>query len=307
MISRLASLALLPMLLATAPQAVAAAPTPPPAAPAPKTPDDDEIPTGIAERITKAESAFRVQNYPKVVSYLDSLVGHPKLEGRPEHVKVLEWLGAAHWYTGAKDASRLVFGQLLKESPFHKLDPFVYPDQLIAFFETRRKELIDANVIPGKPGPDVDPNAPRDVLIRTVMHHDAPVIAYFVPFGVGQFANDDDGKGVAFAVIEGIGLVTMAAAWFRIEALKVDGTNTITEANRGEAELLDTLWLVGAGVFVASFTSSVVDGLINRRTAPTVEERHQLMRPSELPAAPPPRVILGPGPGDLGVGATVTF
>lgn len=288
-------------------RARAADPAPPgdPAATATPSPGEEAIPTGIAERITRAESAFRVQNYPRVVELLDSLVNHPKLEGRPEQVKVLEWLGAAHWFMNVPDAARLAFGQLLKESPFHTLDPFVYPEQLIAFFEARRKELIDANVIPSKPEPGPD-TGPRAVLVRTVTRHDTPTLAYVVPFGVGQFANDDIGKGATFAALQGIGVVTMAATWLGIEGLKVSGTNKIAESDRGQANLLNAMWYVGLGVFVTSWAFSIADGFANRQAGPTIDERLERLEPSDLPPTPP-RVILGPGPGDLGVGLGVLF
>lgn len=288
----------------TAREAVAAEPGP---VTAPPTPDDKTIPEGIAQRITQAEAAFRVQNYQRVVDLLGPLIGHPKLAGRPEHVKVLEWLGAAHWFTGARDAARLAFGQLLTDEPFHQLDPFIYPEELIADFEVRRQQLIDAGVIPEKPDPEHGPNVPREVLIRTVTQHDTPTIAYLVPFGVGQFANDEDGKGATFAALQGIGVVTMAAGWLGVESLKVGNTKGIHQADKGQADTFNALWFVGVGVFVASWSFSIVDGLANRRTAPHTEERLEKLAPGELPPAAPPQVILGPGPGDLGVGVGVTF
>lgn len=281
----------------------------------------DEVPQGIAERITQAESAFRVQNYPRVVLLLDPLVGHPKLEGRPEHIKVLEWLGAAHWFTNARDAARLVFGQLLKDSPFHKLDAFVYPGELIEFFEARRRELIDANVIPAKPDATPDPVGPRTMLIRTVTNTRQPTVLYLAPFGVGQFMNDEVGKGATFAALQGLGVVTMGAMHLLIGGLETNDAGQILASNEGEAKLLNAFWYAGLGLFVASWAFSIVDGFANRVTEPIIEERMERLPPRDRdggPASPsvdfdpdllpdPPRLHLGPGPGQVGVGLGVSF
>lgn len=283
---------------------------PPPAAPR----DDEAIPAGIADRIVQAESAFRVQNYPRVIQLLDPLVGHPKLDGRPEHVKVLEWLAAAHWFTSKHDAARLAFGQLLRESPFHRLDEFVYPEPLIAFFEERRRALVDANIIPERPGPGPDPVAPRELVIRTTTLYETPTIAYLMPFGVGQFANDDDGKGTAFAVIHGVTTAVMLATWIGIETLKVDGSDDIVigQGDR-EARLLNGLFIGAFGVFVASWAFSIVDGLASRRDPTTREEKVRLLPGDLSPETtdydrdPPFRAFLSPGPGELGLGLGVSF
>jgi len=285
------------------------------AEPPPEAPGSEEIPSGIADRIIQAEAAFRVQSYPRVIQLLDPLVGHPKLEGRPEHVKVLEWLAASHWFTSKHDAARLAFGQLLREAPFHRLDEFVYPEPLIAFFEARRRELVDANIIPERPGPSPDPSPARELLIRTTTLYEAPTLAYLMPFGVGQFANDEDGKGTAFAVIHGVTTAVMLATWIGIETLKVDGSDDIV-IGRGdrEAKLLNGLFIGSFGVFVASWAYSIIDGLAHRREPATKEERVRLLpgdvtpEPSTILGPPAsPRALLGPGPGDLGVGLSVTF
>ncbi|MCC6625398.1 MAG: hypothetical protein IT385_29400 [Deltaproteobacteria bacterium] len=295
------------------PLGIAARAAEPPPQPSPP-PGDETIPQGIADRIIQAEAAFRVQNYPRVIQLLDPLVGHPKLEGRPEHVKVLEWLAASHWFTSSHDASRLAFGQLLRESPFHRLDEFVYPEPLITFFEDRRRELVQANIIPERPGPGPDPVAPRELVLRTTTLYEAPTIAYLMPFGVGQYANDEDGKGTAFAVIHGVTAAVMLTTWIGIETLKVDGSDDIVigQGDR-EAKLLNGLFIGAFGVFVASWAWSIADGLASRRDPTTKEERVRLL-PGDVPPEttggdddPPVRAFLSPGPGSLGLGLGLSF
>jgi len=270
------------------------------------------LPPELAARIEQGEAAFRVQNYGSVVDVLDRLAGHPLLEGRPEHLRVLEMLGASHWFMSAKDSARLVFGQLLREAPFQRFDEFVYPPELIAFFETRRRELVTAGIIPATPS-EVNPSG--RVLVREVHKDDTPGVVFLAPFGVGQFINGEDGKGTAMAIIQGLGAATMLASTIGLESLKVGDTNQIIEEDSGkQARLLNALWYGGLVVLGASWVYSIIDGFANRNTTPIIEERYELLEPSRPDVSPSaaagrPDVTLrlAPGPGDLGLGLSIGF
>lgn len=265
-------------------------------------PSAQPIPEEIAMRIEDGEAAFRVQDYGRVVEILDRLAGHPALEGRPEHVRVLEMIATSHWFMEARDSARLVFGQLLRAAPFHRLDAFVYPPELIEFFEKRRTELITAGIIPATPAED---NTPRRVLVREIEREDTPGIVFLAPFGVGQFVNDEPGKGTAFAIVQGLAAGTMIASWVGIETLKVGDSNRIRVEDGGQARLLNALWFGGLGVFGVAWTWSIIDGFANRRTEPTVQERFELL---DQRGRPETSLRLVPGPGDLGgLGLEVGF
>ncbi len=265
------------------------------AEPRPTTPLSSPLPEELAGRVDQGEAAFRIQNYERVLEILDRLAGHPQLEGRPEHLRVLEMLGASHWFMNTRDSARLVFGQLLRESPFHHLDEFIYPPELLEFFETRRRELVTAGIIPASPTISEEP---RRVLIREIREDDTPAVVFLAPFGVGQFVNGDDGMGTAMAIIQGLGAATMIASTIGIETLKVGDTNRIIEEDNGDqARLLEKLWYGGMIVLSASWIVSIVDGFANRRTEPLVEERFELIEPEPTP--PPVTWRLSPHAGGL--------
>lgn len=260
----------------------------------PRAPGGD-IPPELTERLRDGERYFQIQDYERVVEVLDRLAGHPRLEGQPAHTRVLEILGASHWFVGARDSARLVFGQLLRESPFHRLDGFVYPSELIDFYEVRRRELVTAGIIPASPD-QLDTFAGRRVLVREIKATEAPAVVYLMPFGVGQFVNGDSGKGAAVAVIQGLGAATMIASWVGIEALKVGDTNRILPGDAGQAKLLDALWYGGMGVFAATWAFSVVDGFVSRDLTPRIDERFELLEPGPARAGPLSPSGLSPSP-----------
>jgi hypothetical protein len=258
-----------------------------------ETTSEAALPEDLGRAVADGEASFRIQDYEKVVARLAPLVPEPRLAGRPERVRILELLGASHWFLIDQEAARASFVALLRETPFHRLDTFVYPGELIAFFEAVRAELIAAGVIPANP-PEL-PEAPPRVLVREITREHVPDVVYLAPFGVGQFVNGESGKGTTFAVVQGIGVATLAASWVAIETLKVGDTNRVSQRDAGEARLLEALWYSGAGVFIAAWGYAIVDGFMQRDRTPRIEEREERA----------PAMTVAPGP--LGVALDVRF
>jgi hypothetical protein len=256
------------------------------------------------QRITQGEAAFKVQNYPRVIELLKPLAGHRLLKGRREHRDVLEWLGVSQWLSGAEDDARLVFAKLILEWPNFQLDELVYPPDLVRFYDARRQDMIDLGVI----DPNRDPSLKkRLVLVRRDIDREVPTIAYFAPLGVGQFANDEPGKGTVVVVLQVIGLATTAGTWLAIDGLK-DDSGFIRAADEGKATALNALWLAGAVIFAGSYVYGVIDGLANQPDGPESELRYEFIDIDTLP--PPPdaaQIQLVPGPGDVGLGLGVVF
>jgi len=245
-----------------------------------------------------------VQNYPRVIELLEPLAGHRLLKGRLEHRDVLEWLGVSQWLQGQGDDARLTFAKLILEWPNYHLDELVYPPDLVRFYDARRQEMIDLGVV----DPNRDPSAKtRLVLIRHDVEREVPTIAYFAPFGVGQFANDQPGKGTVVVVLEVLGLATTAGTWLAIEGLK-DDSGFIRAEDEGKATALNALWLAGAVIFAGTYIYSVTDGLLNEPEGAESDLRYEFIDIDTLP--PPPdsaQIELLPGPGEVGLGLGVTF
>lgn len=263
-----------------------------------------DLPAELRQRLVDGEAAFRVQDYPRVVELLQPLVGHRLLKEREEHRDVLEWLGVSHWLGGAEDAARITFTKLIQEWPRHRLDELLYPLELVRFFDARRQDMIDLGVIdPGR-----DPSVKtRLVLVKREREATTPTLAYFAPFGVGQFANEQPGKGTVVVALQAVGLITTAITWFALDDLK-DERGFVPRADESRATALSTLWITGAALFAGGYVYSVIDGLASRPDGPDVDYRYEFIDVDDLPPAPDAAQLrLVPGPGELGVGLGGTF
>ncbi|MGM0578025.1 MAG: tetratricopeptide repeat protein [Myxococcota bacterium] len=267
--------------------------------------DPPEGEDDLTARLDAAEEAFRYQDYERTIRLLQPLVAEGRLDDSPLEAQVLEWLGASYWFTGAMDAARLTFSSLLKEDPDHEMDPLFYPRELITFFDREKRRLEKLGFIgPGRAEPRE--GGPRLTLVRTVTERQAPTVAYLMPFGVGQFANDQFPKGTLVAVLQGVGLALNIGAWVGVESLKIGGTDRVPPGDEGQARLLRAMWWAGSAVFLGSWGYSIADGFANRPPRREVRREFEVLDRDELPGGEETGVRLRFGPSARGLGLGVS-
>lgn len=256
-------------------------------------------------RVQSATQAFEMQDYDQAIKLLRPLIAEEAITDPGDLRLSLERLAASYWFTGAIDAARLTFGSLLKAAPDHPLDPLYYPPELISFFEAEKQRLKKLGFIGGAKQPTIGDGKARMTLVKTIIERPMPTIGYLMPFGVGQFANEQSGKGAILAVLQGIGLATNIAAWITVEAMKQEGTNQIGTGDAGRAEVMDILWIIGTSLFAGAYTYGVVDGFVYRPPAVEEQRRFESVGPDEA-RAPAGALRVGPGPG-FGLGVSGSF
>ena len=237
----------------------AASPSPSPTAPtATPSPSPQPLPTSpsVAEPVSavastaewdEALNSFRYQDFDAAIGKLRALLyPRPRLD-RLREWRAREFLGAALWWTGRKAEALDEFTALLVRNPPAKLDPVSYPPPMIQDFETLRGNLLRLGVL----RPDSKPSLPKAPPTSWV----APLPICLFPFGVGQFANRQPGKGIAFLAAEG----TLAAgsAWLYLH-------NRDEGLGSRAADLPRAAQVAAGAAFWAIATWGVIDALVVR-------------------------------------------
>ena len=148
---------------------------------------------------------------------------HPVDELREAHT----YLAASYFFLGDKPDARRQLEQLFRKDHFARIDPVTFPPEIVDLGDEVLKQLEHeeradpepkAEVKPEPrpeprpepaPKPDVKPNQiiitksdptaqPRPMVLKPA----PPLALAFVPFGVGQFANEQYLKGAVFATLE---------------------------------------------------------------------------------------------------------
>lgn len=168
-----------------------AAPAAPPPAPALDTPE------AVNAAYDNAVNAFKYQDFDAAVPQLRALI-YPKirLDFRRE-LLVREYLASSLWWQGKREEATDEFTALLVKNPRARLDPAQYPPKMVADFDARRRRLQETGVIRDLDIPPVIEPGPA-------LREAPPLALAFLPFGAGQFANRQTGKGWLFLSAEAV-------------------------------------------------------------------------------------------------------
>jgi tetratricopeptide (TPR) repeat protein len=188
-------------------------------------------------QLVRARDRFDYGDYADAVRILRRLLDEGRLVSGPQLVEAHRLLGVSHYYLGDEDACRGAFVRLLSIEPDYRLDPFFHPPKLVEFFdsvkaeneallaplrdqrrlleeqrrleeEARRRLLEEEERRRLERQRRMDPPGETDIVVeRIVTHH--TYIVNWLPFGAGQFQNEDQVKGIGLATAQ---VVTGAAS-----------------------------------------------------------------------------------------------
>lgn len=234
-----------------------------------------------ADELSDFESARRnydKQNYSKAAKGLESLVGGavPRATNPVVRLEARKYLGATYLFMGKDEAAREQFRLLLEEDSDYDIDPVAFPEAVVKTFQEvkrdtsedrARKEALEAARQQRERSDEIEELVLQQQRIQeleelasveTVEKVNSRWIAA-LPFGIGQFQNQDRKLGIMFAVTESALLAASIATFI--------GHNSLRDENPAPEELdrarrVERALRIGNWVSVASFLSFAVAGII---------------------------------------------
>ncbi len=226
-----------------------------------------------------------------VATARDTLARYPDL---PEPLAIETWriLGMAEFQLGDKAEARSAFIHLLSIDPDQVLDPFLVPPPIVEFFdkvradaepqlaplreqkkqlkeqerlaeEARRKLLAEEMARTGPPS-------------KVIVVQEHVYLLNFLPFGVGQFQNGENTKGIIIAVSQVVFGAINIGAIFAHNAIADDpsrrcSVSTVTncsnppipDSDRQLLNNIDIVKYVSAGLFWGTYIYGVADSLVH--------------------------------------------
>ncbi|GEM_PF-3376474 len=197
----------------------------------------------------EALNAFKYQDFDTAIPLFRKVLARPGHLTRQQKWRAREFLGASLWFNGNKPGAEDQFTGLLIKNPQARLDPAYYPPQMIGDFNRVRRKMIKLGMIKAddKPAP-----APK-----TDKYKPPPAILSYIPFGVGQIANDEVGKGIAFMVAETA--LAATSLYYYSENVR-SGAKAIPHTDAAKAGQL----VPAIGFYVVA-AWGVIDAVFNRR------------------------------------------
>lgn len=255
-------LVLLPLLL----QSVALAQeTPGQEAPAQETPTADPL----GQALDTALEHYFSGDLLTARAEIRRLVRQPTFDSHPSREKAFLALAEVEYYLGERDASWTTCVALLAINPKYKVDPFVHPPEIVAFFESVRSTLSQ--------------QAPKPTPIKTQR---VPAWAVLLPGGI-QIHNAQPTLGAL--TLGAVSVLSVTSTSFYIALRRYDlnrtrpGIQVATLGDQQRAEQLlrwtnGTRWAVAglwsAGLVHGLFSSTGTQGGTQVRYSPSGVQLH---------------------------------
>ncbi len=212
--------------------------------------DADPVPTTASAAVRQARNAFEYRDFERVVKLLRPWLHPRRILDRALATEARHLLGVSQHVLGRTEEANEEFAELLLLDPRYKLDPFLVPPAVIQAFEDVRSamqptldEILRAQGVEPessrRPGP---PNEVRAVELP-------PLAIAWLPGGLPQFAADEPGWGLLWAVLQ-VGFLTLNLVAFD-QAGRNDG---------GGFDMWTSLQFVGLGGFIGTWTASGIQG-----------------------------------------------
>jgi hypothetical protein len=262
---------------------------------------------------------FDHKNFGNAVKILRPLI-YPviQLTSEDDIVKAHEILALSHFYIGKQKEAKDEFVLLLYLHPGHKLDPFLVPPAAVSFFqqikndpelkaklekiERERKEK-EARLAKQNDKKNKKPAGYKLYFERTEVFN-SRLIA-FLPFGLGQFQNNQSEKGIAFAVVEGAALITnISSYWALIGLANEDGRYSDEDITLARG--LRVTQYVSLAILAASFIYGVIDANIYFEPS-TLGPYKQIRQEEVVPGANKPTITPTAIPSGAGLSFSMQF
>ncbi|MGB8331123.1 MAG: hypothetical protein WCE62_13450 [Polyangiales bacterium] len=256
-----------------------------------------------ADELSDFESARRnydKQNYAKAEKGLESLVGGvvPRATNPVVRLEARKYLGATYLFLGKNEDAREQFRRLLEEDPDYDIDPVAFPEAVVQTFqevqkeaaaERARRDALEAARKQREQSDEVEELVRQQARIQeleelasleTVEKVNSRWIAA-LPYGIGQFQNENRKLGIMFAVTESAFMAATIATFIAHNSLRDEHPtpDQIDQAQRAERSLRIGNW-VSAGAFVGFAIAGVIEAQVRFR--PVIQSTRERELPKEV-------------------------
>ena len=268
-----------------------------------------------ADELSDFESARRhydKQNYAKAARGLESLVGGvvPRATNSVVRLEARKYLGATYLFLGKNEAAREQFRSLLEEDLDYDIDPVAFPEAVVQTFqevkrevsaERARKDALEAARRQRERSNEVEDLIRQQQRIETLEELAAVETVEKVnsrwiaalPFGIGQFQNEDRGLGIMFAVTESAFVAASIATFIGHNSLRDENPapSEIERARRVERALRIGNW-VSVGAFLSFAIAGVVEAEVRFKPVIRTTRKRELPDDIESPQTTGPQIRL---------------
>jgi tetratricopeptide (TPR) repeat protein len=236
-----------------------------------------------ALQLDRGRDSFKRGDWQSAIEVINLLL-YPELQlARKEQVVEAHiLLGAAYYETGSRERAREEFQRALEIEPEQSIGTRLYSDGATRLFEETKTDLRIAKEREDERRRVAQRlKAIEDYRKSLIVYETHPYYVNYVPFGAGQLQNRQRGKGLAFAVTQGVS-GGISAGIFLYLASKYGLVSSSVPVDEGRTVRTLQQLEIGSGVmFLGLYAWGVIDALVNYKPRQRVEGEDSLL-PTEL-------------------------
>ncbi len=208
-----------------------------------------------------AEATYQYGDYPRVVRLLTPLV-EPDilLVAANDLARAYELLGLSHFFLDQKAEAKTYFERLIQFRPDYELNPVVVPPPAVVFYEELREQLADEikrrREELRRQQEAEDAKRRRESLVVYERRLNSRFVAS-MPFGIGQFQNDDAGLGALFLGTELLASGLSVGFYLAVQDLR-DADGSFPRGDVTRAKSLYQAQMISGGIAVALIIAGIV-------------------------------------------------
>jgi len=232
-----------------------------------------------------ARNAFDFGAYALVIEGLTPAIEPNILIAEPKNlIEAYRFLGLAHFFLGQKKLAKKRFEALIRFRPDHSLDSIDTPPPAVAFFQDIKEELGKEIALKKEALRQQREEEKQAEILRNIRRYRRDVqirsrLVASLPFGVGQFQNEQPVLGAVFLGTEVAAISISLASYLAVENLRgLDGR--FRNADVEQARSFQRIQLVSGAIAIGLIAVGITEALISFK-------RKKTLREVELPSAAP--------------------
>ena len=266
-----------------------------------------------ADELSDFEAARRSydrQSYSKAARGFESLVGGavPRARNPVVRLEARKYLGATYLFLGKEPEAREQFQRLLEEDPDYDIDPVAFPEAVVQTFQEVQAQALEQRAAQDnleaarqkreKAG-ELEELIEQQQRIATleelastevIEKRNSRWIAA-LPFGIGQFQNENRKLGIMFAVTESAFLAASIATFIGHNSLRDENPSPeeLDRAQRVERALRIGNW-VSVGSLLSFYVAGVIEAEVRFRPVIRTTRKRELPDDLEPPQSSRPQI-----------------
>lgn len=216
----------------------------------------------------QGNNAYLYGDYPAVLAKIEPLVEPQiRLTDPDQLARAYELLGLSYFYLNRQEDAQRVFEKLVRFRPDQQLNPVLVPPPAVAFYNAIRARLADeiAREREALRKRQLEDEALRrkanQVLVEVEVRHNSKLVA-LLPFGSGQFQNEQPALGSIFLGTELVAIGVSTGLFLSVQSLRLDSGAFAREDVTRARDMRTGMWVSG-GIAVGLIIAGTVNALLN--------------------------------------------